>query len=246
MSLLDDGQLLNNLEGPEFHEEIVNRWGKILKEGLDKDKRKNILEKYPTGKNLQLAKAPKLNDEILSSLPDQAVKQDNFLCQVQNHISAILTAMGSPINQIITQVPPPENDNTILKNLIDAGRLLTDLHYSMSKHRKYLIGPLLNSNLKKVVEESPITDNLFGDNLYDRIKSDQAIKKAGVELIKQKSKVVTSTSQNHLNFKRGSNRGRQKDSEKRKWQYRQKSFKGNPYQSTSKYKRPGRTDHQRR
>lgn len=244
--MLDDGQLQTNQEGPEFHEEIVNRWGKILKEGLDKEKRKSILEKYPTGKNLQLSKAPKLNEEILSSLPDQTVKQDNFLCQVQNHISSILTAIGSPITHIITQVPPPEDNNTVLKNLIDAGRLLTDLHNSMSKHRKYLIGPLLNTDLRKVIEGSPITDNLFGDNLSDRIKSDQAIKKAGSELIKQKKNMVASTSQNYLNFKRGSNRGRHKDSEKRKWQHRQRSSKGNPYQSTPKYRRTERTDRPRR
>ncbi|VEN62351.1 unnamed protein product [Callosobruchus maculatus] len=205
--LLGDDFKAPSTTGPELHAEIVDRWSSVLAEGLDKDIRKSLIEKYPFSKSCPLLRAPLLNEEIERCIPDLPNKQDKFLARIQDHIGSALSAIGIPMNEMVIG---GASENPALPSLIDASRLLTDLHHSMTLHRKYLIGPFLNINLKKVVEGSPVDGYLFGANLSDRIKADQAIKKTGSELVRNNFG-------NNLNYKRQGNKFRQKKGGEKKY-----------------------------
>nr|CAI5825170.1 unnamed protein product [Callosobruchus analis] len=147
--LLEDDFKAPSTTGPELHAEIVDRWSSVLSEGLDKDIRKSLIGKYPFRKSCPLLKAPLLNQEIERCIPELPNKQDKFLARIQDHIGSALSAIGIPMNEMVIG---GASANPALPSLIDAGRLLIDLHHSMTLHRRYLIGSFLNINLKKVVE----------------------------------------------------------------------------------------------
>lgn len=92
-----------NKEGPELHEEIVTRWDVVLKKGLDKESRSELIEKYPICKNCPSLYGLKINGEIASGLSDDVSRQDNFLVMLQNYIACAISAVGNPLNQMITQ-----------------------------------------------------------------------------------------------------------------------------------------------
>ena len=92
-------------EGIEVHEEISSRWNALAVKGVEKEDRKELLQKYPAIKNCKLLLAPKLNDEIKECLPELLIKQDIYLQRVQDQMASGLSAMGtidnSPIDDFL-------------------------------------------------------------------------------------------------------------------------------------------------
>jgi len=64
--------------GPEVLAEITNRWTTFSRIGIDKNKRKTVMEKYPPPGNVEGLLPPKLNAEISACLSEALIKQDNF------------------------------------------------------------------------------------------------------------------------------------------------------------------------
>ena len=69
LELLDDDGGLDKDINFVFHPKLANSWGKILTAGLKKEKKAELLEKYPQNGNCPIA-TPKLNPEIEISLND--------------------------------------------------------------------------------------------------------------------------------------------------------------------------------
>lgn len=91
------------------------------------------------------------------------------------------------------------SDNKIqaLKYLSDGCRILTDLHYSLTKDRIKLITPSLEKSFLHVIQDSERDDTLFGNSLSEKIKASKAIERQGSQIIKtvttQKPVTVQST-----------------------------------------------------
>lgn len=74
----------------------------------------------------------------------------------------------APIEIILKQ---GDSGNEALQNIIDATKLLADVHYTLSVHRRFLLSNHLDSSVKKVSEDCPVDDWLFGENFSQCVKS---------------------------------------------------------------------------
>lgn len=215
--------------GPNLHNEVANRWSSFIQNGLDKDKRLEIQQKYRIPENMKNLASPKLNGEILSFISETGRKQDNFLCRLQDQMSSALAALGDVLGQIIDHPESLDIKTNILPKLADSGAIFTDLHHAISIHRKYLIAPSINFDCKKAMESSPIDEYLFGSEFHNKIKEIQTMKKVGEEIKVKPRKILkgssarwpssSATKSNNLNYQRRFNRTKKKpgqDQERRK------------------------------
>lgn len=154
-----------------------------------------------------------MNEELETVIPERATKMDKFLLRLQEQIASGISAFAGQTNKFFSD--PTEETNVLLLDQINAIKIMGDVFYSLSIHRRFLITPHLNPNIKKTCEESPVNKYLFGNELTARIKANQELKKFGsslkrksfpssshteVSITPQKKQKVESAS--HLNFKR--------------------------------------------
>jgi len=82
-----------------LHSKLALAWDKILLEGLRKDKKIELLEKYPRKGNCPI-QSPKLNPEIAAMVKDTIRNRDKYLSADQELCGASLSALGVAINRI--------------------------------------------------------------------------------------------------------------------------------------------------
>lgn len=84
--------------------------------------------------------------------------------------------------------------------MVDVGKILTDVHHSLSLHRRYLLASIINPSLKKWLQEAPFEGFLYGESLSERIKTGQAMRKISGDILKKKK--INHPSTSSLNYKR--------------------------------------------
>lgn len=198
--------------GPPINTETADYWSEILRNGLDKTLRKEIIEKYPVTENCLGLRSPKVNQEVTVCISETVLRQDNFFAYIQQQIGAGLSAMVVPIETVLKN-----NENKqILKDMADSTKLLADVHHTISVHRRYLLSNHLDPAVRKVAEECPVNEWLFGDNFSQAIKSSQEIRKVGMGMKKAdryQSKTGYQGQYNSLNWKRPFQKKRKKKEE---------------------------------
>ncbi|KAL0870243.1 hypothetical protein ABMA27_005275 [Loxostege sticticalis] len=161
--------------GQEVHDSLASLWTPLLKKGLPKDQKENLMKdkEYLIPSNCKLLQAPKLNAEISAAVSDVVRGRDKKFLGFQQQLG------------------------TALKYLSDGCRILTDLHYSLTKDRIKLIIPSLEKNFLHVIQDSERDDTLFGNSLSEKIKASKAIERQGSQIRKtvpaQKSATVQSS-----------------------------------------------------
>ncbi|XP_045452339.1 uncharacterized protein LOC123661422 [Melitaea cinxia] len=80
--------------GPPIHKELALRWINAIKNGLPKEKKKEIMKKYLPPENCKTIDAPKLNLEAQAAVPEAAVKRDKAIASKQSQIDSSLTGWG--------------------------------------------------------------------------------------------------------------------------------------------------------
>ncbi|PZC74560.1 hypothetical protein B5X24_HaOG207672 [Helicoverpa armigera] len=166
----------------ELHESLAKRWSAILQNGLNADTKNNIIRKYDTPKNCNLLIPPKLNEEVAAALSESAIKRDQRIRNQQTILAAAITTIGKTLNNLIAS---PQNESETLpqiETLSDAARLLCDIYHDNTVTRRSLILPGLNKDMKELMEQTPISEYLFGDKLQDKVNAIKAVKKSGQEL----------------------------------------------------------------
>ncbi|CAH1996134.1 unnamed protein product [Acanthoscelides obtectus] len=193
MHLLMLNRAEDSNKGPEIHEGIACLWKEILTKGIDRENRNQMLKKYPIIKKCKTLLAPSVNGEIMEALENEALKKtDNFLSKLQDQLGSALSALAVPLDSMFSK--PSENTNSLVENLMDAGKLFVDMHHTISLHRRFLIGPSLNPALKKIVEDSKIDSLSYGEDFPERLKNQQEIQRSSKQLKIAKPKVTHSTS----------------------------------------------------
>ncbi|XP_050297431.1 uncharacterized protein LOC126736864 isoform X1 [Anthonomus grandis grandis] len=195
-------------KGPPLCEALVNRWSSYLSEGLEKDIREALIEKYKTPDNGQFLEAPKLNPEIEISLSPAQIKRDQFSMSIQNKLGRALAAQGSVLNIILSKDATPHTiDDNTKTALADAAKLICEAHYLISYHRKHELYPFLNADVQKVAMKSQIDSLLFGENFQEKYKAAKEVKRTALDL-KAGPSGNKQEKKDHLNYKRQSNRPR--------------------------------------
>ena len=192
--------------GPPINTETAEYWSEILKNGLDKTIRKEIIEKYPVTENCLGLRSPKVNQEVTVCINDTIMRQDNFFAYIQQQIGAGLSAMVVPIETILKN----KENKQILKDMADSTKLLADVHHTISVHRRFLLSSHLDPSVRKVAEECSVNEWLFGDNFSQAIKSSQEIRKVGMGMKKAERYQSKTGQYKSLNWKRQFQKKRKK------------------------------------
>ncbi|KAL4720240.1 hypothetical protein ACJJTC_018227 [Scirpophaga incertulas] len=185
--------------GPDLLPSIVTRWEAIIKKGLDKEERKDLLKKYPPPLNFKILNAPKLNPEARAAAGENVLKRDKAIEAKQQQISCAISALGCALNNMCKSAV--DKDNIAL--ISDAARLLCDYHHTESLTRKNFILTGLDKSTKESVKDTRIDEWLFGADFADKLKASKAINRSGQDLKGKQPQTQNNNQQNrhHLNFR---------------------------------------------
>lgn len=185
--------------GPDISEDLTKRWEPILKDGLKKEVKEDLLKKYQCPKNCPLVKPPILNPEIRAMLNESARNRDTRILKKQSQLACALTVLGKTMSDILTKsIEMP----AILQNLSDATKILANSHYSETEKRRSLVMPMVDKTFIEPFKDRKRDSHLFGEKLSDFIKSSRGLQKTGKFL------QSTASSTSNLNSKPAPPRGR--------------------------------------
>ncbi|KAJ8911216.1 hypothetical protein NQ315_014928, partial [Exocentrus adspersus] len=183
LSMLGEDPGKRSKFGPNIHEELGARWTSYLREGVATEKRKELLLKHLVPDHCRALTPPQLNEEIQSFLPLYALKNEHYLCGLQEQLGAGLAILGSILSIKLEEPnkdPVLTNDN--VEKLVEAGKLLTNIHQGLSLKRKFEINPHLNPDCRSAAIKTSLDDFLFGSEFLTKVKAKKEIKKAVSEI----------------------------------------------------------------
>lgn len=193
--------------GPEIHKEIASRFTHICTSGLDKTNRKLLIEKHKVPGNCINISAPRLNAEIKAALSDSVVKRDKAIEYRQHQMAAAISSLGSIMSNLLINKC---DNNALMRDLMDLGRLLCDIQHSQSTARRNLALNFVKKNLKDHLDLTKIDSYLFGENLAETLKTAKAVSKSSSDLkVEQQKQVKPAPTRHNLNWKAGTSARRQ-------------------------------------
>lgn len=190
--------------GKEIQKDLAVRLEHCATNGLTKETRKDLKEKYLTPSNCTLIEPPVLNAEIKAALTDVVAKRDKAIETKQGQLTTAISCLSEAITHLFAM---PDKDQALLKLLMDTIRILCDCQHADSLTRKNFILFQLKKDMKAQLEKTKIDKFLFSETLSDTIKSAKAIQKSSTDLrpaLVQKpivKKPAAPTQQQHLNYK---------------------------------------------
>ncbi|XP_063535348.1 uncharacterized protein LOC134745286 [Cydia strobilella] len=162
--------------GDDLQVDVAARFQKILLEGLKKEKKEELLKKYPFPKNVPLAKSPSLNPEIGAMLAEACKLRDKRLLTKQDQLGKALSALGKALTGLLKRTPDIPD---IIRTLNDAGIMLADSHYVETDTRRSVIMPLIDKSFVETFKDRKRDTFLFGEKLGELVKDSRGIKKTG-------------------------------------------------------------------
>ncbi|CAH2086589.1 unnamed protein product [Euphydryas editha] len=185
--------------GPPIHKELALRWTNAIKNGLLKEKKKEIMKKYLPPENCKTIDAPKLNLEAQAAVSEAAVKRDKAIASKQSQIGSALTALAMAFEQLSKN---GKENISVINYVSDAARLLCDHQNQESNMRRNFILQGLEQTTRDSVKDTEIDQWLFGESFAEKLKASKAIKKSGQEISLNKSKKSQQQTQRKpLNYK---------------------------------------------
>lgn len=107
-----------------------------IKNGLPKEKKKEIIKKYLPPENCKTIDAPKLNLEAQAAVPEAAVKRDKAIASKQSQIGSALPALAMAFEKLSKN---GKENISIINYVSDAARLLCDHQNQESNMRRNFI-----------------------------------------------------------------------------------------------------------
>ncbi|CAH1956886.1 unnamed protein product [Acanthoscelides obtectus] len=196
---LGDEVELPQTTGPSIQQDVADRWKTVINKELEDEKRRDIMKKYPPPENAHNFGAPKLNAVVKQAVVDSVAKRDSRLSCQQAQVGSGLSAIAIVISDLLKT----EGGNTeLIEKLSDAGRLLSDVHHTLSVSRKELAILNLNKEWKETLIDSPVDEWLFGEDLEERLKAAKSLQFSSKQLKIVKAPQPKKTiSKNTLNYR---------------------------------------------
>ncbi|OXU19213.1 hypothetical protein TSAR_014910, partial [Trichomalopsis sarcophagae] len=145
-----------------------------FKNGIEKDQKEVLLEKYVNPEGLNV---PKLNPEILRKLPSYSNARDTYMCKRQELAGSALTAIGSVMTNLIEEKESIDKVE-MMERLHDAGKLIVKMMHSQNKSRAAFIIAGLDKDSNSILENTKPEEFLFGGDLSEKFKQAQTLDKA--------------------------------------------------------------------
>ncbi|XP_049868910.1 uncharacterized protein LOC126368799 [Pectinophora gossypiella] len=181
LCMLGEAKKIEQALGEKIPPEISERWGKILLDGLAKEQKNMLTEKTLIPENFLLARAPKLNPEVVAVLSDAVKNRDKRLEKAQNQLGLGIAGLVNLTKDLINSDIDKLN---IIKRISEVSQLLLDLHYEESINRRKLIVPLLDKKFWNTIQGVKRDNFLFGEKLGDNIKNSKDIEKFSQQIKK--------------------------------------------------------------
>ncbi|XP_047999635.1 uncharacterized protein LOC125236754 [Leguminivora glycinivorella] len=89
--------------GPNVPDEIAKRWGRITVEGLGKEEKEELTEKFLVPENFKLLKAPKLNAEIATVMSESSRQRDKRMEKSQNQLGLAIAGLSKLTGSLISE-----------------------------------------------------------------------------------------------------------------------------------------------
>lgn len=182
LEILGEDPTVAEIYGKNIRPELAARFNHIATNGLNKDIRKELCEKYLLPENCKLIGAPILNDEVKAASNETVLKRDKLIEYRQKRLAAAISCLGEALSYALEA---KDKDNAQIKRLMDTARLLCDAQYSDSVSRRTLAVSSLKKEMKDPLLNTKIDKSLFGENLTDSLKSAKAVSKSGSDLKNQ-------------------------------------------------------------
>ncbi|KAH0816618.1 hypothetical protein GEV33_006173 [Tenebrio molitor] len=150
----------------------------ILVQGLASDELSRLTEKYKRPTNCEQLEPSEIK-EMVAHMSGGNKNRDQTLCSSQKQLTTALSALGQAITRMLDitrQNCSTELKESMLQFLGDSGRLLTHLFYTLTTLRRSLIFPLVNKEIKAVLEKTVPTGYLFGADLPEKLKTPKLFK----------------------------------------------------------------------
>jgi hypothetical protein len=172
-----------NVNGPDvtLHTQLASIWQNSLVQGLASDELSRLTEKYKRPINCEQLEPPEINEMVAQVMSGGNKNRDQTLCSSQKQLTTALSALGQAITRMLDithQNGSTELKESMLQFLGDSGRLLTHLFYTLTTLRRSLIFPLVNKEIKAVLEKTVPTGYLFGADLPEKIKDAKTLQAA--------------------------------------------------------------------
>ena len=174
-----DPSTLNQRE-VKLHPDLIPRWKHWLSSGLTDQVREELLKKYPR-KGDCLLEPPQLNPEVKIPMNDVSRKRDDHFQDIQRLAGSALSAIGPAISNLVGEAEL--NPLHQLELLSDTGKLIIDLHHSVSKARRAFITPGYSKSVKEILDLA--SDNqafLFGEKLSEKVSEVKSLEKTSKDM----------------------------------------------------------------
>ncbi|CAH2045580.1 unnamed protein product, partial [Iphiclides podalirius] len=148
--------------GADINKDVATRLTHIATMGLNKDMRKELVNKHLIPANSTNIAAPLLNPEIKAALSEQVLKRDKAIETRQKQIAAGITHLGKIISD---QLNSKEMNNNLIKDLMDVSRIFCDIQHSESEARRNFALYSVKKDLKDQLSTTKIDKYLFGEDL---------------------------------------------------------------------------------
>lgn len=172
-----------------LHPAVVVEWINWMRKSLydrdeeDHKKRKKeeiklceeIIKKFPK-KGILHVEAPKLNPEILAFMSGVAKSRYKHFMSSQNALGSAMVAIAKSIS-LILELEEGNISSTLLEMLGKSGKLIAGLHYQHSITRRAFILPGIEEKYRELLKKSDITEDLFGNELFKRLKHTKSLGK---------------------------------------------------------------------
>lgn len=168
-----------------LHSSIAKRWGAWLKTPMAKEVKEDLFKKYPRAGDFSLD-APKMNEELISSLNESTIKKDRYFVITQNLVGTALSALAPAITALIEM--KSEDANKVLGDVWNAARVMAEIHRSQTAARLACILPSLTKSFAEALSKREADKSLFGEHLSEKIAQMKTCDKLGQEIKMQPPK----------------------------------------------------------
>ncbi|KAL4704930.1 hypothetical protein ACJJTC_009288 [Scirpophaga incertulas] len=202
MDILGCDPTIDTKYGKDINSDLAIRLQHYSTVGITKEGRKDLCEKYLIPSNCKLIDAPLLNAEIKAALTDIVAKRDKYIENRQKQLATTLSCLSEALSLLFSA---STKDTKLIKLIMDATRNLCDCQYNDSVTRRNFILSTLKKDMKEQLQNTKLSNFLFGDNLLETIKAAKAINRSGADLkasvplpkpIQNKNKQISGSSKN--------------------------------------------------
>ncbi|KAI5633927.1 hypothetical protein NE865_13356 [Phthorimaea operculella] len=226
LNILGDDPSVVKEYAKDIQADLAVRFQHLLTNGLSKEIRKELQDKYLPPGNCALIDAPTLNPEIKAAVSEAIIKRDKAIEIKQKELGCAISCIGEALTVLISK---EDKDASVIKLLMDAARLLCDCQNADSTTRRNFVLYNVKKEMKDQLQKTKIDKLLFGPDLADTLKTAKMISKSVADLKptsavatkqagKNKPTPSTSTQQNrnNLNWKAPPPSRRQKGTQRMK------------------------------